>query len=143
MYILSVRTFNTKFPFCIIFNVLFVCFLSCNQIDHATGCLVKALPMWNQGLRVLYTEPIIIFFVQKLYNFKHSYWLYLLIKKAQFGFDLELDYATTYLIQWITGWSVMMNILMQIFPMKWDGDDLPLSGTLSTMILEDGSWWLG
>lgn len=123
MYILSVRTFNTKFPFCIIFNVLFVCFLSCNQIDHATGCLVKALPMWNQGLRVLYTEPIIIFFVQKLYNFKHSYWLYLLIKKAQFGFDLELDYATTYLIQWITGWSVMMNILMQIFPMKWDGDD--------------------
>lgn len=79
--------------------------------------------MWNQGLRVLYTEPIIIFFVQKLYNFKHLYWLYLLIKKAQFGFDLELDYATTYLIQWITGWSVMMNILMQIFPMKWDGDD--------------------
>lgn len=116
---------------------------SCNQIDHATGCFVKALPMWNQGLRVLYTEPIIIFFVQKLYNFKHSYWLYLLIKKAQFGFDLELDYATTYLIQWITGWSVMMNILMQMFPMKWDGDYYPLSGTFSTVILEDGSWWLG
>lgn len=106
MYILSVRTFNTKFPFCIIFNVLFVCFLSCNQIDHATGCLVKALPMWNQGLRVLYTGPIITFFV--LFNFKHSYWLYLLIKKAQFGFDLELDYATTYLMT-INNWMISYN----------------------------------
>lgn len=108
MYILSVRTFNTKFPFCIIFNVLFVCFLSCNQIDHATGCLVKALPMWNQGLRVLYTGPIITFFVQTLYNFKHSYWLNLLIKKAQFGFDLELDYATTYLMT-INNWMISYN----------------------------------